>query len=529
MKTYRFFLLSFKFSVLAFVAEGIFVYCRVDSTRLLEKVETIVADRPDEALLALAKIDTTGLRDVDKARTVYLRTRASAKAGLPVTWPEEMCEAAEVLAEQTSDHDLQAMAYYYAGYACFKNDDLAAAVREYRHCERILGDVPSKPLFKYVQDALFKCYYDQSLYEEAVACLQLKLHAAKMQRDTVGIIDATNAIAHINMIQEDYNSALQYYSQSQHLLAHCSHKEISLLSRCYNGKSVVLCKLGLLSESLLYNDTAMSFTVDQAQYCAMCLNRGDCYQELGMVDSAVHYFNLSLASSNIALKNGVYYRLYHLHKRLGNDSIANVYADSSLYYQHRGDARWQIKGIKHSDEEHLMELHEEVLQKERGKFKIAICIVLIFFVGLAGYLVWQRRNRKKMPPPSPIPDHSPAIPESLTKSLENSRKAFEQTVSYSILKELLQSKDRKSNVEEQESCREELRTVLLPVISRLQEIRCGITVDDSLFLFLCYMKIPSSILIRYLGMSDRALIQRKYRLKNKMPGDLYELFFKDYK
>lgn len=489
----------------------------------------MVAEHPGEALLILDKVNTAGFSDVDKAQAVYLRTRASAKVGLAVTWPDEMCEAAKILAEQTSDHELQAMAYYYAGYACFENDKLADAVREYRHCERILGDNLSKPLFKYVQGALYRCYYNQSLYEEATVCLRLNLCAAQAQCDTVEMIRATNMIAHINMIQENYDSAWNYYSQSQNLLAIYSHEEKTSLARCYNGKSIVLRNQGLLNEALLYNDTAMSFSVDRTQYYAMYLNRGDCYHALENTDSAIYYFNLSLASSNIELRNNVYHRLYHLYKTLRNDSVANVYADSSLYYQQLMDARLQMDGIKHSDEKHLMELYEVALQKERGKFTVVIGFVLFLGVGLLGCLMWWRNRKKKQLTPSVTVPLPLEIPESLISSLEVAKEAFEQTSSYFILKDLLLSEDKKIMVDEQENCRKELKTVLRPVLLELRVIERSITSDDSLFLFLCYMKISFSTLRRYLGMSERAPIQRKYRLKNKMSSNLYEFFFKDYK
>lgn len=245
MKTYNRSLLSFAFSVIVLSALNVVVVsCRSASSRLLDQIAAMVTDRPEEALFALAEVDTTGFSVVEKAQVVYLHTRAAAKANLPLTWPDEMRDAAKVLAEHTSDRDEQSMAYYYAGYAYFKNNRLADAVREYHNSERILGDVLTKPMFKHVQYALFRCYYNQSLYKDAVGCLRLNLRAAEVQYDTVDIIDTKNVIAHINMIQKNYDSAWHYYSESQHLLALYSHEETGSFTRCYNGMSTVLYKLG---------------------------------------------------------------------------------------------------------------------------------------------------------------------------------------------------------------------------------------------------------------------------------------------
>lgn len=260
----------------------------------------------------------------------------------------------------------------------------------------------------------------------------------------------------------------------------------------------------------------------------MCLNRGSYFQEMGMVDSADYYFNLSLASTNIELKNSVYFCLYDLYKNIGNDSMATIYADSNLYYRQLVDAQLQTDGIKHSDEKHLMELYGEALQRERNKFWMAICLILVAFIDLLGCLIWLR-NRKKMQRSFTFGDLSLSLPKSLAIALEATRLEFERTSSFSILQEFLQIKNRKSKVEELENCHNELKDMLTKVLSELKAIEHSITIDDSIFLFLCYMKVPSKVLHRYLGVSARALIQRKHRLKKKLPSDFYKFFLEDYK
>ncbi len=568
MKTYRYPLLSpAVFAIVFFVWSAAFVSCRPDSIRLLEQAESMIAERPDEALLALVKIDTAGFSDIDKARTVYLLTRASAKTGLPVTWPDKMCEAAAVLAELSLDFDLQAMAYYYAGYACFKNNRLADAVREYHNSERVIDGDSAAPMLYYVYNALYDCYYEQSLYEEAIDYSTLRIRAAFARLDTLAAIDGMYALAHLNVMLNNYTTGWDYYIQSQQLMESYSQKVPELLTLCYNGKATILRELGKLEESLLCNDTALMLGGDAESYSCLWLTRGANYYKQGIMDSAIYYLNQSLIDSDIECRHRCYDYLCDIYKQLGDVQNAAIYADSLLYYKGLLKAEEQTVEIKRSDAQHLEELQKKALQQERIMWQCIVLVISLISVGLFAVLVrFQRRKKADSllimlenpslaphngelfgPPSFSIPlegeplrpqsftiphdcelevSQRSEIPQSLIDKLESAYSSFQSTHSYKVLLQLRKDPTATFSCKEQKANYDELKKEFLLVKDELKRLGYKQTDENCVLLCLCYMNLSNEELARYFKSSEDAIRQRKSRIKKKLPQHLYDFFVK---
>lgn len=395
MKTYNRSLLSFAFSVIVLSALNVVVVsCRSASSRLLDRIAAMVTERPEEALFILAEIDTTGFSVLEKAQVVYLRTRAAAKADLPLTWPDEMCDAAKVLAEHTSDRDEQSMAYYYAGYAYFENNRLADAVREYHNSERIIDGDSAAPMLYYVYNALYDCYYKQSLYEEAIDYSVRRIRAAFARLDTLSAIDGMYALAHLNVMLNNFTVGWDYYARLQQLMDSYSQEVPELQTLCYNGKATILRDLGQLEESLLCNDTALVLGGDAGSYSCLWLTRGANYYKQGIMDSAIYYLNLSLIDYDIERRHRCYDYLCDIYKVLGDKRNAAVYSDSLLYYKALVKAEEQAVGIKRSDAQHLEELQKKALLRERIMWQCIVLVISLISVGLFVVLVRFHRRKK---------------------------------------------------------------------------------------------------------------------------------------
>lgn len=92
--------------------------------------ETMLNDNPDSSLAVIKRLDAHITDKHEKAFSLYIKTCASAKLGIPITWVEEM-ESAAPFIETRANSRHKALYYYYLGFAEKENHRLPAAVASF--------------------------------------------------------------------------------------------------------------------------------------------------------------------------------------------------------------------------------------------------------------------------------------------------------------------------------------------------------------------------------------------------------------
>ncbi len=537
--------------------------------RVLTDAERIINTYPDSALGMIEGIDATSLTATDRARYVYLRTRACDKLHRPITWPDEMQAAADHLDSLLQDYrDTLALVHYYSGIAHMANHRPKEAVAGFLRSLEYQGTNPSR-IGKKTYGNLYQCYWEQDLRKEAKESSLRSFDIAKALNDSSEMIMAAKNVAFGFGRMGDMDSAFLYANIAKKIAFVLG--DSSDISEIAHTLSVIYQANSDYDSALYYSDYAFQMhprKIDVER--ALFFTRGVIFEKLGDRDSALFYFNDLLKDTLVYLKFDTFQQLYRLEKNTGHFVEASMYADSVIYY--RELLQEENRGQEIRD---LIELHQEMLhKKEQEQFYYIISFIMIGLVMLVivVYLFMSNRGKKKLlaknkeladlrakivalkgevaaakeqeEKKAEAESHSgeaisvATLQESATSALLTQEILQLQQQQIGLCAEMLQ---RRPEYSELEALRvhpspvvtNERRDLLVNAIVNTfsdvyQELLSEyptLNNQDCLYCLMSYMHYGTKLCAALTGNSEEAVRQRKYRIKKRIRPEAFELFF----
>lgn len=522
---------------------------------LLQRVDSILDEKPDSALLMLKNISSPEeMPEADRARYALLMAAAADKNILPLLPYDSLLNFA--LDYYDEDEKEMAEALLYKGRLQAQMGDEKAAIESSLEALEVLRNFPKDTTFhRLIYSALGLWYSDCSLYDKSLETLNLSLLYAFTPKDSCIAYHNISSVYHLreqkdSMINYGYK-ALQsaYRSGDSAMIRDCWHHLSLHYDYIEKEDSALYYALKVIRNSSPTDDN----------YANYCYNLGDLYLSANNYDSARYYLEKSLT-----LQEGeglAYWSLSYLEYQLENYKTAYQYLDKYEDIRDSIDNKNQLTDIQHLVYKHQTEMSvKDEQMKSRRAMTVAVfififlCFILIF---IFQYRINQRKRvqeryqqaleytgEKLRFMQQRIEENESVIEllrheqnknveesnrrEKLIKQLEDEKLElrawlFRQTPIYKKIMELSTQKEinkkerRVLTTVESDKLRKTIFEIYADYLSSLRTKYPRLTDDDLLFLCLQQIGFSSLTIAMCFGFSDTfAINQRKLRLKTKM-------------
>ena len=413
MRVYFFFhFLSLLFLLLSCAQE------RGEHEALFRQVETIVAERPDNALTLLGGIACPEeLGDDERARYYLLRTEAEDKAYVEHTTDSLIAIAARYY-DSSDSLRLRAKAWYYMGRVNQELDRPLEAQEYYLNALRDEERVRDDALFARVNNYIGILYTFQSVYEKALPYQKKAVEYYRSNRDSVGEVYVLRDLARVYLVRNHADSAIISYKKAIDLMKGRTLWSVySELGDIYLGKKDYASAWIYLNPLKAYVDSRLPRPVDYT----FCLILGDYFSQIGSKDSARFYLDLCLEKTKrVDTRKSAYSVL----KRIAyEEKNWKRYAQLDSVYMNLSNSfflRSETESIRKYQSLYDYQEKELELANERAKnaeyesdltLTISSCILIILAIVLVFYRIHKKEKREQEEKDRQLQAHADKIRE----------------------------------------------------------------------------------------------------------------------
>lgn len=379
-----------------------------DYNELLVQACTLMEAQPDSALHILQNLPTDSLRtEADNAFYALLMTQAQDKCFIRQT-NDSLIRSAVAYYDKTRNKKMRAKAYYYLGCVYRDSEKEKEALIQYIKAQSLAEDTEDKHLLRLIYSNIGLIYYIQDLNAQADSIYRLVEEIAIEQQDT--LLQAEVLAQRGTILME---TGEEFYTEAEVLL-------LEALELSEGFTNVVLKGNVFSSLSLLYNwmdngKKSVEFARKNLAIQRGSIERYDAYRLLGsgyyklsQYDSARHYLQKALQSTDYTIKAGAYMRLADIAKEqndletsLEMERNYSAYLDSLQNNRHADAVISVEKDMQISRQQ---EKHEALINRNIYYFLIiAVCtLILIGFVATA-YLI-KRKKKQSLQIETEVPD-----------------------------------------------------------------------------------------------------------------------------
>lgn len=359
--------------------------CRPNAAEppLMMQAESVLQSHPDSAYRLLEQIDTASLTPVQRAHHCYLFTAATDKLGLPITWHEEMSQAADLYAPTVNDDETKARIYYYAGLANQRNHKDSAAVSYlYRSLDYQEESVPTR-LLVFTYEGIFLSYFNQSYFSEACKFIEKEVDLCRKTNNSFGEVWSLQKYAHTLICLEKYEEAV--------LILEDCRRAIEKYNYPYWGPYYASCATlyrykGEYEKALAYNDSALHNFNELNNGFASYYARANIFFKMHNVDSAFVYYMKALKGGDGERNQAIYTSLIELAPLTSlDDHLERSYADSLAHYTELKERMVQPQKIAAIEKAWIQNKMIKTNAKDRSMIYGLIALLLVCGTGLFFY------------------------------------------------------------------------------------------------------------------------------------------------
>ncbi|MBO4444657.1 MAG: hypothetical protein J5814_07845 [Bacteroidaceae bacterium] len=499
----------------------------------LSEIARILDTHPRQALAALDSIDSSLLREEDYAFYALLKTQAEYKCYIfPQT--DSLIRVATSFYGDKKRSLRAAMSWYSLGCVYSEWEDDAQAVEAYLKAKPLFPDTLNR-YYVLCNQNLGIHFLNRRMYTQSLQALAECRRGAQQIKDS-----ATVAFA-------DYHSALNYlyrsdYAEAERLLQRVlGNPKASALTN--NTIYLQLAKIELYknkdcTKARYYLHLNEIGTRDSTTLGANYSLRGDICCELQQPDSAYYWYRRSLScQSELFTDCWNYHQLSELAPVLGlTDSVPSYVSRYTLLADSIREVERQSE-LSAAYSQHQIEEHRKAISRKTARIVLTVVALTVLSALLLGFgLLLRDRNRKNQylklqEELRQSRRQSLSIPEEDVSELRRRKldiccRIFRNTPSARLL-----FGHSASNASLSAS---ERATILKDVndsfVDIMLDVKNEVPQVSEQELMLCAfnaLHCPPQIVADCLILSPTTLRTRKYRLKEKLPKELFELFFED--
>ena len=497
--------------------------------RELESIESILDDSPDSVRSRLDSIDASSLHGESRALYAMLRTQADYKCYVDIPGDSLIREATSYYGIRRRNWRA-AMSWYSLGCVYTLQNNDTGAINAYLKSLSLFPDTLTR-YYSYAEFKLGNLYKHCSMYNEALSSFGSCLLKSIRLKDSTTISYCNYHIATIHMYRRDtdtidrvFHNLLSDRNLSDFLRHECL-LDISKISLYLHNDADSAIKY---ARQYLESDYS-GYSSDFAAYGIL----GDAYSLLGYRDSAYSCFNKSVADiADVYTRCNSYRRMYEMASEQCDTAAAGKYAH---LYTTMLDS---IVGIRSLDRvtSVMIDNDRDRTDRELRAYRKNIVMYSVLYILLFSTIVAvmfslyfkKERNRREYYISMVDATRQKRLPELRPDAqygdvLDYCMRRFRLSPSYALLCEssdcTLLNKDEKSAViHDITVCFAELNALL-------QGQNANVNVRELYFCILTYIGCDNKIIEDITGLSRSTQRTVKYRLKEKIQTELFQLLF----
>ena len=460
----------------------------------------------------------------ETALYAILRTQADYKCFVPLTSDSLVRIATDYYGTPRRKHYHAAMAWYSLGCVASEQKDDLKAIEAYLRAMELFPDTTVR-YYSLAEQNLGIHYLNRQMLDDALATFHscsARLQASESWKD-LAYINYHTALAHL--YNKEYAEARQGFNDTW---------ESTYSSRFLKGESLLqLAKLALhdshdYAVALDYVDRHIAFT--DARYLGVDYSlKGDAYNALGMPDSAYHYYRQSLHYDNeIHTLCCDYKELAELAPLTGRtDSLAFYVQQYTLLLDSIGELR-RSEEIVSLQNNHAMELERRQMNDQQRRTWLLSAFVLLLVLLL--FILWflqHDRQRKS--------DYITLVDKlrqsqlkkygNLQDTLDSCCELFRKTAAYEIMTEAAQASSPHIDKKAPTVISHDINACFLTFRNAVKSEAPKLNEREFAFLVCQYLGFDLHSIALFLSSAYSTITAMKSRLKNKMPANLFNLFF----
>lgn len=300
--------------------------------------------------------------------------------------------------EQHGDRRLLPMAYYYAARVCRTRNDSPQALDYLLKAHDLLRNDDSQLHLKAVVNSqMGYLFSQQKLYHDALDAFRKAYRCDSLLRDTTGMIFNLRDLGfnYENVGRRDLS--FLYFERAMSLAEQLADERMMMQMKVQMANAYF--KMGETNKAYELISAAVKYN-DKANKSATYSIAAKTYQALGLMDSAIFYYNqLSFLPSVYAKKAG-YKGLSDYYVSSGN--IKDAFRNFSLYQQYSdsADKITATATVAQMNSLYNYQLREREIQvlrktneiKNRTIYTIGIIITLFILLGIIAYFYMQHKD-----------------------------------------------------------------------------------------------------------------------------------------
>ena len=502
----------------------------------LTTAENMLNNHPDSSIVIIKRLDTHITDKYEKAFSLYIKTCASAKLGIPITWVEEM-ESLAPFFEAKANSRHKALYYYYLGFSEKENHHMPAAVASFLKSLEFQDHTHADLLLQQTYANLHFCYYEQNLREDALQILDKLNDIGTKLKDTLMLSWANYYQANIYICQNNPEKAKSVLKKAVRMALNIDNKTI--LGYCYHGYTTLSLEEGDISSALHYNNLAKELSPEMQDDLNWIFMRGRIFAAQGVQDSAVHYLTKAMQSSDTERRYWATRYLFNLSKQDSGYAYLGIYADSLLYYHDLFENQNAQAAIKAAIAQHQNELNTR--QSHQLQQTWMLIVIIVAAIGMGTYLYIKhksgnemkelRRQLQKMKEQIDEQKYSQqSTDDSRLRALEIehlrlSCQMFTKSPTYKELRSIQLLRRTDLTMVERQKLMEALNLSFSDIVQDFCASSSNISDEDFYFCLLSYLGFNTKTIASIFCISEETARKRKSRIRQKLPEMESLVFF----
>ena len=293
----------FSLLLLAFVALIVFCNTKEEKNTFLVKVDSLMVNNPDSALLLLKGQNMDNAEVAEKAKYALLLTQAEDKNYILHT-SDSLINIAVCYYDSIQDTDLSAKSHYYLGRVYQDLQNEAAAVREFLVSLPFAEKSGNKDLLCLLYGNLGQIYYQQDMLNKADSLFVLSSDIAVQKNDSFNLSMALIARGNIRLQSKKYSAAMDYFERAL-VIAENIHNE-NAQRIVYNSIAAFYASIDSPQESFEYTKKGLVCAEDSLSSARLFLLQGNAFANLEKYDSAAFYVLKGMNTNDLYTKAAGY-------------------------------------------------------------------------------------------------------------------------------------------------------------------------------------------------------------------------------
>lgn len=282
---------------------------------LLFKAKQIIESNPDSAYILLRTIEQpASLSNADYALYCLLFVQSTDKTFRSLQ-TDSLINVAISYFTGKRDPFILAKCYYYVGRINEELDKTYQAIECYLKAVEYVKDTNDYKLSFLIYSYLGNLYSSQEMYQEELEAQSQANYFSYLLDDSLYIAYSLRyiGVAYSDIGKED--SALIYYNRS---LRFASENNLDFRSYLFTSISASYNQLNKYKEALHYVNWAISLQEDESEREYDYILKGNIFENIQYYDSAMFFYNKSLASDNLYIRVSAYKGLSNIEAKRNN-------------------------------------------------------------------------------------------------------------------------------------------------------------------------------------------------------------------